>query len=514
MYRINQRNLIIIILVIIITSILILKPKHSPIEEPQEFTLTLPSTHPSELTTEHYIEDYQYLCNMIETNYPYLSLKNRTHHIYWLDRRPTTIALLQNCTSNLDFLAIIAKEITALQNRHTHLLTPTEVQEYYKTYADISFMAQVFSEEVAKANQYWQPYYFDYYYSSNTRYPIEIIYDRGNYVIVNQQGSATTQYGYNLTLTHINYIQVHEAIRTANTYIDHDPIQSQPYIWTITPTLFPDADLTIQHPNGSQSIITLPTIYGTARTNFYPLSNLITRTYPNNSTAYIYVKTFDPPTIQELIPKIHQFLQETRDYEYLIIDIRGNTGGAFQSWLDAIVCPIIKEPTLHEYYLGYREDSYIKSFHNRWLKDKEPVPKDYFSMLPPEIKTPDYSIYNSSTTYHPKNTINNTATRIILTDRTVYSAAEGFTNFCKQTGFATIIGTTTGGDGFFSWPVYIVLPHSKLVITMTSSMSLDQKGRANEEARTTPDIIHETSITDHQELIEYTIQLIKEIPIT
>jgi disulfide oxidoreductase YuzD len=510
--KINQRNLPIIITIITLTAIIFLKPPQTPTEEPQEFTLTLPQTHPSELTTQHYLEDYQYLCTMIETNYPYLTLKNRTLHKDWLDRRPTTTAKLQNCTTNTEFLSIITREITALQNRHTHLLTPAEVQEYHTVYADISFMAQVFSEEVAEANQYWQSSYLDHYYTTTKRYPVEIMYDRGNYIITNRQGSTRTQYGTNLTLTHINNTPVNEAIKTADTYIDHDPIRDQPYTWTITPAAFPDATLTLQHPNGTQFTLTPPTVYGSQKTNFYPAPNLITRKYPNTSTAYIYIKTFDPPTIQELTPTIHQFLQETHDYQYLIIDIRGNTGGAFRSWLNTIVRPLIEKPTLHEYYLGYRNDPYIKSFHNQWLENSEPVPKNHFNELPPELNTPNYLLYNSSTTYNPENTINHTAKRILLTDRTVYSAAEGFTNFCKQTDFATIIGTTTGGDGFFIWPVYIVLPHSKLVITATSSMSLDNQGRANEETRTTPDIIHETNITDHQELIDYTLRLIMETP--
>jgi len=510
--RINQRNIPLIIIIAIITTILFLETPQKPTEEPLEFTLNLPQTNPSELTTQHYLEDYQYLCEMIETNYPYLTLKNRTHHKDWLDRKNLTTAQLQVCNSNTEFLEIVTTEITALQNRHTHLLTPIEVQEYHTTYTNTLFMAQIFSEEVAEANQYWQSYYLDHYYTTNKRYPIEIIYNKGQYIITNRQGSTNTKYGSNLTLTHINNAPVHEAIKTADAYIDQEPIRDQQYIWSITPTAFKDANLTILHPNGTQVALTLPTIYGTPRTNFYPAPNLITKKYPNISTAYIYIKTFDPSTIQEITPTIHRFLQETSEYDYLIIDIRGNTGGAFQSWLDAIVCPLLKAPSLHEYYLGYRNNPYIMSFHNQWLENREPVPKEHFNELPPEINTPRYSVYNSSTKYPPENTINHTAKRILLTDRTVYSAAEGFTNFCKQTGFATIIGTTSGGDGFFIWPVYIVLPHSKLVITMTSSMSLDKQGKANEETRTTPDIIHETNITNHQELIDYTLQLIKEDP--
>jgi hypothetical protein len=474
------------------------------------FTLSLPSTQPNELNTEHYLEDYQYLYEFIQTNYPYLTLKNRTHQTNWLDRRTATTTKLKNCTTNEEFLSIITAETMALQNRHTRLLTPIEIQEHHTAYSHIPNMAEIFSEEVVKASQDWQTCFLVNYYTGNKRYPVEIIYDRGNYIITNRQGTTTTEYGSNLTLTYINGIPVHEAIKTSNAYVDYDYIRDLPYIWTISPLAFPDANFTIRYPDGSESIMALPSIYGTPRTNFYPFPNLITRTYPDHNTSYIYIKTFDPSTIQELAPSIHQFLQETQNYQYLILDIRGNTGGAFYSWLDTIVYPLIEEPILHEYYLGYRDDPYIRSFHSEWLSTRETVPKTYFRDLAPEIQVDEYLIYNSSARYFPSDPINNTAHRILLTDRTVYSAAEGFTNFCKQTGFATIIGTTSGGDGFFIWPVFVVLPHSKLVITMTSSVSLDKYGYANEERRTTPDIIHETQITDHNELIEYTLELIRQ----
>lgn len=505
MKHLNKRTLPIITALTIITAIIILRPT-TPDPEPEETT----PIQPNQLTTQHYLEDYQYLINIIDTNYPYLQLKNRTHHTNWLNRQTTTTIRLQNCTINTEFLEIITQEITSLQNRHTRLLTPIKAAEYHTTYADITFMAQLFTEEVAEANQIWQAYYYDHYESTNKRYPVEILYDRGNYIITNSQGSTTTQYGANLTVTHINGTPVHTAIQTAVTYIDHDPTRDQPYIWALTPKSFPDPLFTVAYPNGTLFTLTLPTTYGTPRNNYHPAANLITRTYPDQSTAYIYIKTFDPATTQELAPTIRNFLEETKEYDYLIIDIRGNTGGAFHSWLDTLVTPLITEPTLHEYYLAYRNDPYITTFHSQWLSDRTPVPKNHFIHLPPEVLTSDYTIYNFSTTYYPTDNINHTAKRILLTDRTVYSAAEGLANYCKQTGYATIIGTTTGGDGFYVWPLYIVLPHSKLVITMTSSMSLDSLGNTNEETRTTPDITHETSITDHNELIEYTLRLIRE----
>ncbi|MFX0021406.1 MAG: S41 family peptidase [Candidatus Hermodarchaeota archaeon] len=92
---------------------------------------------------------------------------------------------------------------------------------------------------------------------------------------------------------------------------------------------------------------------------------------------------------------------------------------------------------------------------------------------------------------------------ILLTDDFFYSVAEAFTLFCKQTGFATIYGTTSGGDGIMEFPTYYALPNSKLVICITSALSLDQTGHASEEVRTQPDFYYEITFGNFTELIDH-----------
>lgn len=43
----------------------------------------------------------------------------------------------------------------------------------------------------------------------------------------------------------------------------------------------------------------------------------------------------------------------------------------------------------------------------------------------------------------------------------VYSASESFAVFCQETGFATLVGSPTGGDGIGALdPVFLQLPNS------------------------------------------------------
>jgi hypothetical protein len=55
-------------------------------------------------------------------------------------------------------------------------------------------------------------------------------------------------------------------------------------------------------------------------------------------------------------------------------------------------------------------------------------------------------------------------------------------------------------------PLYYILPNSKLVIQMSSALGLCKCGRANEEFRTQPDILYESSFGNDQELIDFVLE--------
>ena len=79
----------------------------------------------------------------------------------------------------------------------------------------------------------------------------------------------------------------------------------------------------------------------------------------------------------------------------------------------------------------------------------------------------------------------------LLVDEGVYSSSEKFSLFCKQTGFATLMGETTGGDGVGIDPMLVSLPDSGIVFRFTGEEGLNPDGSCNEEYGTTPDIVIE-----------------------
>lgn len=221
--RSMQSYLLLITTIVIVAAILLPDQNNSSTpEQPPLFTIELPPTKPEEMTRQQRIEDYEYIYSFIETNYPYIALKQRTLGTNWLERKQATAIRIEECTTNREFLEIIIDEVLALQNRHMEVMDPNEVQTYQATFQDVHPMNKILTEQVVEASRYWQPYFYDYYYVRNIRYYVEILYDRGEYIVTDRRGHATTQYGANLTVTKINNLPVHQAIRNADSYIDYD----------------------------------------------------------------------------------------------------------------------------------------------------------------------------------------------------------------------------------------------------------------------------------------------------
>ena len=227
---------------------------------------------------------------------------------------------------------------------------------------------------------------------------------------------------------------------------------------------------------------------------------------------------------------IYDFLQKIEDYPYLIVDIRGNGGGSDGYWRNNLVAYLINEHTYYDAHLLYKDSEYIKPFiEDRYslyyakTTDQLPAGKNY----PPEAKTELKYFVTTTNDVVPYNPVKFKGKIYLLVDGGVYSAAESFASFAKATGWATLVGTTTGGDGIIADPALMMLPNSGIVIRFSSSMGLNPDGTANEEFHTTPDIYVEQSYQDllmqiekgevplrgiskYDTILNYVIELIKD----
>ncbi|MGL5748911.1 MAG: S41 family peptidase, partial [Paraclostridium sp.] len=139
----------------------------------------------------------------------------------------------------------------------------------------------------------------------------------------------------------------------------------------------------------------------------------------------------------------------------------------------------------------FRNDSEVmKKYVDKRGFDVEPIenlPKEILEKAPKEVDT-DFTEFHEQIIKVPTNYMSKFEGNIyLLVDKVVYSSSESFAIFCKDTGFATIIGERTGGDGGGIDPIMFDLENSGLLVKISSDMYLTDDGTCNEEFKTTPD---------------------------
>ncbi len=221
--------------------------------------------------------------------------------------------------------------------------------------------------------------------------------------------------------------------------------------------------------------------------NDFSKKELILKDVVKDKVGYMYLPSM--PSSNGSTDKALSYINTLKDYEALIIDIRGNGGGSDSYW-QGIVSKLIKNDIkIHGYRVYMNNSEIIKKYTDARNLNLEPIgnlpvnkekaPKETFKKFSNFEK-----IYY---TIKPKNNLNFKGNIYLLIDENVYSSAESFSMFCKETKFATLIGQTTGGDGGGIDPVLFKLKNSGLIVRMASGMYLNKDGICDEEFKTTPD---------------------------
>ena len=199
---------------------------------------------------------------------------------------------------------------------------------------------------------------------------------------------------------------------------------------------------------------------------------------------------------QEKLQQDQQYLQdfflshaedEVRD---IVFDITHNRGGSTLYWNENIVAPFGGSYTW-DTWLYVRDTALTRQF----LADElEYQPID---QLPEEHPAPAFvSELGLTGFYHHTECLNSDATlpdnllsakRWVLVDDAVYSAAESFAYFCKKTGWATLVGTATDGDGLGVTPVMFDLPNTGILVRFSAQVGENPDGTCNTERGTMPD---------------------------
>lgn len=193
-------------------------------------------------------------------------------------------------------------------------------------------------------------------------------------------------------------------------------------------------------------------------------SNIFFHKYPESEIALIGFKTFRHEYMETDRDSLLSIYSELDYYRKLIIDIQGNSGGSTRYWSELIVPLISPEEYKAEFLIAFRNSDFVERFFPQNFRSATDSLPD-LPELPPELYEWDVLFDTLVMSTDPDSTyIDFKGDIYLLVDQYVYSASEAFALFSRYSGFATVAGTVTGGDGIGRDPVIFSLPNSGLVI--------------------------------------------------
>ena len=230
-----------------------------------------------------------------------------------------------------------------------------------------------------------------------------------------------------------------------------------------------------------------------------------------NEVAYIRINSMNIDRVEEDGKMIREFLKEVKDYKKLIIDVRSSNyfvGDEDSYWIRNIVEPLIDKEILVDNYLLTRGE-YGKRFHEYRGMQLLPLAELTDEILNEELRT-NYDYYSvQNLTISPVEPVGFDGKVYILIDNKVVYLAENFAGFCKDSGFATVVGETTSGLNFNFDNILFSLPNSGIVVNMRDIISLNNDGTIRQEVNIVPDIEVDAAIGttyERDKAIQYIIE--------
>ena len=211
-----------------------------------------------------------------------------------------------------------------------------------------------------------------------------------------------------------------------------------------------------------------------------------TRWFADCKTAYFHFYTFNHNLIDRDRDVVTGFLTEHPDAENIIFDITGNPGGSTYYMEEVILAPFggayewTGEQYLRSSALTRRYYFDSGGYDIQSVSDDGPDFAKDGGLTHSISETDEYDFGAESVS---------DARRWVLIDERVYSSSERFAIICKQTGWATLVGARTGGDGMGTDPVIVTLDSTGLAVRFSALAGVNPDGTPNAAYGTAPDFL-------------------------
>lgn len=247
-------------------------------------------------------------------------------------------------------------------------------------------------------------------------------------------------------------------------------------------------------------------------------NNLEFEIYAENSAAYISIKSMtaiDENNDDVILEQFFKWIEEN-GYEHCIIDIEENGGGSDSYWMLNIVTPNLKEALSYQYYAfikGEQSQQYVSSS-NYPIYSISDFPKSKFPNLNMEdYQDADYYTVRTVSSDDMGRDINAPYKPLfdgefwLIVGPKTYSSSDSFAQFCKETGFAKLVGLPTGGDGMGLSPMLTSLSNTGICIQFSALGCLNSDGSNNEEVGTEPDFLRPNDMS----ALTYCLNIISQL---
>lgn len=234
------------------------------------------------------------------------------------------------------------------------------------------------------------------------------------------------------------------------------------------------------------------------------------RYLPEYRAVYFRLPSFAVPSSEAAADnRIALFINRHPEAMHVIFDMTGNSGGNTDYWQHAIVSAFSGpfEWTTRSYLriTPGTENAYAG-------KPLRPIRELDGSLLPSFVEEFRLTHYVSEVFSFPLAggslpRVNRPLLRWVLVDGQVFSAADSFAKFCRDTGFAALVGSTTAGGGaLVRGPVVCRLDNTGLLYRFMVETYQNEQGLPSVSAGTSPDFYSSPKLQP----LEACLQLIKE----
>jgi len=470
--------------------------------------------------------DFEHLFSVLVDNHPFLALKARVEGYEWASHHDEFASVVRQTKNNAEFAVAIKTILSYINNGHTAVADPLVttcvprpevIDEAYWALWE----AQYAGIDPEVAERWWKLSNKESDGAKDTMTCVYALYSSGRYVVVGASPSLRDKVDIlsGLHVETVNGQDVHAYVASlrGTEWLKYDPIRKRLYQSSL-PLPRDQVDIGLATPDGDATEIRSPGLTAPYSMVYSrpPFLNSAMMKAPNARTegslcgcilggdvGYLRVPGMTLWSLTEVLAKetsmLKDFFHEIKDLPALIIDIRGNGGGQDLAWY-RLVSLLASEEVRMDFAHVMRRGDLVRPFADYLEKTMgtDSILDCDLTGLPPEVTSDAYrDPVRSTMSFVPDpESVHYRGKVFLLVDDRVYSSAENFAAFCKGSGWATLVGEPTGGDGLGFNLIIHRLPNSGLVVKFPMALGLNPDMTANEEMHTMPDILVEPSIED------------------